>query len=240
VADIIKISIGGQESDALFGATQAPGRHPAILIAHHQEGLSPFTRDLVDKLAACGYVAICPDHYHRCRPEDDLDTRRNSLRDPAVLGELGAALDFLKAHPKVRADRIAVIGHCMGGRAAFLAAGSLSGFAAAVIFYPTGMLAKRGENCVAFDRLHKIACPVIAFFGETDRLIPLDHADKIDAELRRCGIPVESHRYANAGHAFCNFGSPTDYRETAAADSWKRAVAFLDRHLKSATGPVAG
>lgn len=237
--DTIKLAIDGHPVDALFAAPNGPGPHPGILVAHHQEGLSPFTRDLVDKLAARGYAVICPDHYHRCAPEDGLEKRRNSLRDDAIVQELGAALGFLKAYPGIRTEKLGVIGHCMGGRAAFLAAAAFPEIKAAAIFYPTGMMAKRGDNPAAFDRLHKLACPVIAFFGATDWLIPPEDADKIEAELRRSHVPLEIYRYADAGHAFCNFTSATDFRPEAAADSWQRASAFLDAHLMPAGGRAA-
>ena len=231
MAETLKIAIDGEQVDALLAAPATPGRHPAILVAHHQEGLSPFTRDLTEKLSARGYIAICPDHYHRFTAADSLEVRRNGLRDSEILQELNAALDVLKSHPNVDPDRIAVIGHCMGGRAALLAASTLAGLKAAVIFYPTAVLVKREGNLSAFDLLQRIACPVVTFFGETDWLIPLADAAKIEAELRRCDVPLEVYRYAGAGHAFCNFSSANDFRPEAAADSWQKAIAFLDRYL---------
>jgi carboxymethylenebutenolidase len=233
VADTIKLTIDGKSVDALLGLPETQGPHPAVLVAHHQEGLSPFTRDLVDKFARSGYVAICPDHYHRFPPDTALETLRNSVRDRDVLQELGAARDFLRKHPQVDPTRIAVMGHCMGGRLAFLAASHFPGFKAAAIFYPTAMLTPRPGGFLAIDTLAAITCPVIAFFGETDWLIPKEHADKIEAELRFHHIPLEIYRYPDAGHAFANFSSAQDFRPTAAEDSWRKAMAFLDRHLKA-------
>jgi carboxymethylenebutenolidase len=190
----------------------------------------------VDKLARNGYVAICPDHYHRLLTDAPLETRRNAVQDREVLQELSAARDALLQHPQVDPNRIAVMGHCMGGRLAFLAASHFPGFAAAAIFYPTAMFIPRPGGFLAIDTLAAITCPVIAFFGETDWLIPKEHADKIEAELRRHHIPLEIHRYPDAGHAFANFSNAQDFRPLAAEDSWRKAMAFLDRHLKAVGG----
>jgi carboxymethylenebutenolidase len=236
VADTIKLDIDGASVDAFLGLPDATGPSPAVLVAHHQEGLSPFTRDVVDKLASRGYVAICPDHYRRLPPDASLETRRNSVRDRDVLRELEAARDVLQKHPRVDPARIAVMGHCMGGRSALLAASTFPGFKAAAIFYPTAMLIPRPEGFLAVEQLGKITCSVIVFFGETDWLIPKDHAAKIESELRRNHVPLETHRYPDAGHAFANFSSAEDYRPAAAADSWHKAIAFLDRHLKAVGG----
>lgn len=229
--ETIKLDIDGSRVDALLGLPAGSGPCPGILIAHHQEGLSPFTRDLAAKLTQLGYAVICPDNYHRCRPEDDLAARRNSIIDSVVTREFGVALNFLKQHPRVRPDRLAIVGHCMGGRTALLAASAFKEIMAAVIFYPTALYVKRTGGTMAFDDLGGIACPVIAFFGDTDRLIPPEHADRFEAALLGRHVPLEMHRYPDAGHAFCNFTSAADYREGPAADSWRHATAFLERHL---------
>ena len=229
--EIIKLSVDGASIDALLGVPKGNGIHPGILVAHHQEGLSPFTRDLIDKLATAGYVAVCPDHYHRLPPDATLETKRSSVHDRDVLKELAAGLGFLENDPRVRPDRLAILGHCMGGRSAFLGASLFEGLRCAVIFYPTRMLAKPADGMAAFELLHKMSCPVIGFFGGRDRLIPLQHADQIETELKRCGVSVEFHRYPEAGHAFGNFTSSVDYCEEAARDSWNRALNFLQSHL---------
>jgi carboxymethylenebutenolidase len=232
VPEVIKLSVDSASIDALLGVPEGKGAHPAVLVAHHQEGLSPFTRDLIDKLAGAGYVAICPDHYHRLPPDATLETKRTSVRDSDVLKELAGGLDFLKRDTRVQHDQIAILGHCMGGRSALLGAGVFPGLRCAIIFYPTRMMAKPDNGLFAFEYLSKVSCPVIGFFGGRDRLIPSEDADQIEAELRRHGVSVEFHRYPNAGHAYCNFTSAADYREEAARDSWNRALASLRIHLR--------
>lgn len=123
---IISLNVDGTATKACLGVLETRGPHPGILVAHHQEGLSPFTHDLADKLAQAGYVAICPDHYHDCPPDADLATRRNALCNTKILRDLAVAIDFLRERADVKRDNLAVIGHCMGGRG-FYGSGRLSG-----------------------------------------------------------------------------------------------------------------
>ena len=79
MAQIISLDVDGMAMNACLGVPAGAGAHPALLVEHNQEGLGVFTHDLVEKLAAQGYVALCPDHYHECPPDADLATRRAAL-----------------------------------------------------------------------------------------------------------------------------------------------------------------
>ena len=146
MAQIISLEVDGMPMNACLGVPAGKGPHPGLLVAHNQEGLGVFTHDLVDKLVAAGYVAICPDHYHECAPDADLATRRAALRDRKILRDLAVTLDALCARPDVQRNSLAVIGHCMGGRAAFMAAGAFPALKAVVAFYSSGMFMSRGND----------------------------------------------------------------------------------------------
>ena len=232
MAQIVSLDVDGMAMSAYLGVPAGAGPHPALLVEHNQEGLGVFTRDLVEKLAALGYVALCPDHYHECAPDADLATRRAALRDKKIFRDMAVSLDYLKARSDVQPGCIAVIGHCMGGRAAFMAASAFPELKAAVAFYSSGMFMSRGnEGPTPFELLDKVKCPVLGFFGGKDPLIPLEQVDKLEAALRRFGVAHEFHRYLEAGHAFASFDSPANYHADATADSWRRTIDFLAQHL---------
>ena len=232
MAELIDVDLDGKKVPALLGLPSGQGPHPGILVMHHQEGLSPFTRDLVDKLAKLGCVALSVSNYHACPPDADMQTKRESVRDGQLTRDAGAGIAFLESHPLVLKGNLAVIGHCMGGRTAFLAASVFPVFAAAIAYYGGGVYRKTIGGMPVGDRLKNIQCPVIGFWGGRDPIIPNADVDRIEAELKRAGVPCEFHRYPEAGHAFCNFTVPADFRADADADSWRKTVAFLRRELK--------
>jgi carboxymethylenebutenolidase len=234
MSELIEIDVDGKKVAALLGAPADPGSHPGILVMHHQEGLSPFTRDLVDKLARLGCVALAVNNYHPFPPGTDMKTCREGVADDQLLRESAAGIAHLKASPLVQKDNLAVIGHCMGGRTALLAAETFPVFKAVVVYYGGGVFRDVASGPRVGDRLHEIKCPVIGFWGGQDRLIPNAHVDLMEAKLTEAGIPCEFHRYPTAGHAFANFTVPEDFRPDADRDSWAHTETFLRRTLRLA------
>jgi carboxymethylenebutenolidase len=72
---------------------------------------------------------------------------------------------------------------------------------------------------------------MIGFFGNDDANPSPDDVNKIDAELIRCGVPHDFHRYDGAGHAFQNFTNEKNYREKQAEDAWAKELAFFKAKL---------
>jgi carboxymethylenebutenolidase len=236
MADRIEIEIDGAGASALFGlpSTTAPG--PAVLVAHHREGLSRFTADIIDRLAALGFYALSIDNYHAMPSDTDPETRHGLINDLQLTRDLEAGTRFLSNHPRIDPGRLAILGHCMGGRTALLGAGLFPVFRAAVVFYSGGVFRNRNSiGATPGDRLENVHCPVIGFFGMRDPLIPNAEVVRIEQALKAVGSACEFIRYPDAGHAFANYDSPLDYREAAATDSWTRTSAFLRRVLNPNT-----
>ena len=81
------------------------------------------------------------------------------------------------------------------------------------------------------DAAGDLHCPLLGLYGAEDPLIPPADVRAFEEAARRSGQPVEFRLYPEAGHAFLNDTQPERYRPEAAADAWRRAVAFLRRHL---------
>jgi carboxymethylenebutenolidase len=110
-----------------------------------------------------------------------------------------------------------VVGFCMGGSAAFLAATRLDGLSAAVAFYG-GQIAKRADE--------KPKCPMQMHFGEQDAGIPMS-----DVEIVRSKQPqAEVYTYP-AGHGF-NCDERGAFDEPSAKLAWSRTLDFFAKHLK--------
>ena len=50
----------------------APGGRPAVLVAHELFGVTAHIRDVCERLAGRGYVALAPDFYHRAGAGTEL------------------------------------------------------------------------------------------------------------------------------------------------------------------------
>ena len=225
-----------------FLALPEQGPSPGVVMIHDVWGLSAHTRDYASRLASEGFAVLAIDLYRRARPEkiEDPGTWMRALSDLQVLADLGLGQGFLASLPETN-GRVGVLGFCMGGMDALMAGCADLGFAASVPFYgllshahgilhdPAGLdpAVKREPLAMAGD----LRCPMLAFFGDQDTFIPLDDVRKLERAVARSGAGAEIVIVPGAGHAFMNDTRPDAYRPEAAADAWRRTVAFLRARL---------
>lgn len=231
--DFVQVMVDGQPMQ-LFVArpTGSSAPRPAVVIMHHKGGIDEFPRNRATRLAQAGYIAAVPELYHRM-PGKTPDEQLAGLRDPEIIADIAATVDYLIEKETVRADGIAILGHCMGGRLAFLGASVDRRFRAAVAYYSGNMFKPWGiPGPTPFERLGDLKCPVIGFFGNDDKNPSPADVDKLDAELTRLGVRHTFHRYDGAGHAFQNFAAPQSFRPGPAEDAWNKTLQFLADELK--------
>ncbi|HTI86797.1 MAG TPA: dienelactone hydrolase family protein [Alphaproteobacteria bacterium] len=232
------ITVAGKPMSVYVATPEGKGPFPAVVVMFHRAGIDNFTKDRVDRLAAAGFAAAAPDLFHRVPGGVENPEVLSLLRDADVLEDTSAAAEHLIRTGLASPDRMAILGHCMGGRAAFLGASSTPYFRAAVIHYCGNMFKPWGEGPSAFERLPGLKGSVIGFFGNDDKNPSPADVDRIDAELKRLGVPHEFHRYDGAGHAFQNFVRPEQLRPQAAEDSWTKGLAFLKRTIGAQSAPA--
>lgn len=234
--------------DGSFRAYQArpsgEGRLPALIVAQEAFGVNEHVQDVTRRFAEQGYVALAPELFHRFPaeqriiPYDQLPAARgllNQLRDDQIIADIRASLLYLQGDFGVRADRIGIVGYCMGGRVAFLAAGTFPELAAAASYYGGRIVSDERNEArptPPIELAEKIKAPIILFFGDQDQSIPVPDVHKIDETLKSLGKDYELKLYEGAGHGFFCDQRPS-YHPEAAADAWRRTLAFFEQHLKS-------
>jgi carboxymethylenebutenolidase len=215
-----------------------------VVVLHDVWGLSEHYRHIARRLANERFVTLAVDLYAKMDATTIQDPGRwmRNLSDADVLATVESAVQYLRWHPNVGNRGVAVVGFCMGGMYALLAAAGIRGVAAAAPFY--GILSyahgllydERGLDPTKKPReplaaARDVACPLLGFFGADDPYVPLSDIREFE---RRLGRPEqEIVVYEHAGHAFMNDTRPEMYRPEAARDSWARLVEFLHRHCDS-------
>ncbi len=239
--DIVTVEVEGSDMDVFL--FKPPGNSntplPGIVLAQHipvgHAGLEndTFTLTTARRLATNGYVVAVPFIFHWWAKSESMETKKAQSRDDWMLADVSAAFEVLARQPEVDDNRIAMAGHCWGGRVAWLAACYISRFRALAVFYGGNIKKGLGEGAIApIDLAANIACPVIGFFGNEDsNPSPQDVADYAKA-LEAAGIQYEFHQYDNAGHAFQNFPAEERYNEVASEDAWAKVLEFFDNLLK--------
>lgn len=228
-AEVVYATVNGKPvrgyfSEPLHGKRPLPG----IIVIHEWWGLNDNIRSMADQLAGQGYAALAVDLYGGQSAKDPDDAKKLMLgvfKNPdAARDNLKQAYAYLQDHE--HAPRIGVIGWCFGGgwslQTALMFPDTL---AAAVMYY--------GQPVDDVAALAKLRMPLMGFFGEQDKGITVQDVRAFQKALKAAKVHAEIHEYPNAGHAFAN-PSGENYRPAAAADAWKRTLAFFARYLRGA------
>jgi len=210
------------------------GGRPGIVVLTDVFGPSPEMSRVADRFAERGWVAVVPDLFGHgtriaCLARAMVESARG--KPGRVTADIEAARVWLAARPDVDAERLAVIGFCMGGGFALILAGTAPpGLRAASVNY----------GAVPADReaLRQV-CPVVAAYGSRDRMFP-KHAERLEQHLTALGVEHDVVIHDGAGHSFMtdghhpfleriSFPMRAGYVPAAAEAAWERTFAFLDR-----------
>lgn len=214
----------GPNGEALMGywAYQSGGEpRPAVIVIQEWWGLNDHIKDVADRFAAEGYVALAPDLYHGVVTTEPDEARKQAMelvRDEAV-AEIQAAIDFLKGQDFVN-GRFGITGFCMGGGLALQTAANSEDIHAAVPFYGSPLSASEASQVTA---------PVLSFLGSQDG-IPASGYETMHAALTETGTPNKFQLYDGAQHAFFN-DTRASYDPEAAMDAWRQMLAWFETNL---------
>src|ERR1035437_3832016 len=244
------LSSPGADGTAINGylaRLTAGGPRPAIVVIHEAGGLGDHIRDVANRFAQLGYVALAVDLYTReggPPPMGDMEkvmARLFSMSDRLVLGDLEGAADFLRAREDVD-GKVGCIGFCMGGRYALLFA-TASDRLDAVVDCWGGFIdsATPEERSTAerptppLDLAAQLRCPLLAAVGAEDSNPSPELAERLRERASQSGQEVKVDVYEGAGHAFFADYRPS-YRPEPAARLWREIVPFLAHNL-AGSGP---
>jgi carboxymethylenebutenolidase len=216
-------SNGGTTSGYL--ATPASGKWPGVIVIQEWWGLVPHIKDVCDRFAAAGYVALAPDFYHgkSAKSPDEAGKLMMAMRIDQAEKDLRGATQYLLAHEATTGDKVGTVGFCMGGALSLYAATRNPQVGACVIFYG-------GHPNVKPD-LEQLQAPVLGLYAERDGFVTPEVARTLERRLKELGKSCEIHIYPGADHAFFNDERKEVYDPAAAEDAWKRVIKFYEEHL---------
>lgn len=249
VADMVSIrGHGGDEVPAYFARPLAAGPLPSVVLIHHLPGWDEWYIEATRRFAHHGYVAICPNLYHREGPGSPEDVAAKvraagGVPDEQVVGDVAGAMRYLRSLPYT-SGKVGVFGTCSGGRHTFLVACRLKDVDAAVDCWGGRVVMTKEElnpkqPVAPIDLTRDLSCPLLGLFGEEDRSPSPEQVAQHEAALKRHGKSYEFHMYPKAGHGFFYYDRPA-YRIEQAVDGWRKVWAFLERHLGAPARATVG
>ncbi len=201
------------------------GRGPGVVVLQEWWGLVPHIKDVADRFAAEGFVALAPDLYHGdvARSPDEAGKMMMALNIAQTEKDLRGAVEYLLGQEATEGPSVGTVGFCMGGALSLYAASKNERVGACVVFY--------GIHPKVEPDFEALRAPVLGLFAEKDKSVPPEAVRALEEKLREHGKAVETHIYPGTDHAFFNDTRPEVYDADAAADAWRRTIEFLRKHL---------
>ena len=208
-----------------YVSVPASGRGPGLIVIQEWWGLVPHIREVCDRFAREGFVALAPDLYRGEFTQDPDAAGRlmMGLEIPRAARDLDGAVTALLSHEAVEGAKVGAIGFCMGGQLALYAATKSDRIGAVADFYGV-------HPNVTLD-LSRLEAPVLGIFAERDGFVPPEAAEKLRSDLEGAGVRTQFHVFPGVDHAFFNDTRPDVYDAEAAARAWSETLAFFRAEL---------
>ena len=193
----------------------------AVVVVQEYWGLNDHIRDIANRYAAEGFIAVAPDLYRGqvAKTAAEAGQIMQALKLDDGLETIRNAMD--RARAEFGITHFGITGFCMGGTYALRAACELEGLSAAAPFY---------GDIPEEDVLKRLTVPTIFVSATLDKWINPEKVASLEDAAERYELPVTSVKY-DADHAFFNNTRPEVYNETAARDAWALVVGLFNDNL---------
>ena len=223
MGQMVKLTAEDGHSFDAYRAAPAGKPKGGVVVIQEIFGVNSHIKSVSDGFAKDGYAALAPAIFDRAErgfesgyQPADID-RGREIRGKIDINDMVKDIRAAVGSLAAEGVKVGVVGYCLGGTLAWLAATRIKGVACAASYYGGG---------VAETAAEKPLCPVLFHFGETDQSIPPDHHAKIKAAHPE--LPL--HVYATAGHGF-NCDQRGAYHAQSAALARTRTMEFLAKNL---------
>ena len=223
MGEMVQFRSNGGSTDGYLSIPQS-GSGPGVIVIQEWWGLVDHIKDVCDRVAAEGFVALAPDLFHgkSTKSPDEAGKLMMALRIDEAEKDLSGAIEYLATHTP--SEKVGVVGFCMGGALSLYTATKNPHVGACVVFYG-------GHPNVKPD-LPNLHAPVLGLYAEKDGFVTPDSARQLESKLKELGKQIEVIIYPETDHAFFNDTRPEVYNAQAATDAWRRTIQFLREHLQ--------
>jgi carboxymethylenebutenolidase len=229
VKEKIELKVPGSNSMGAYVARpEQTGPHPGLLVFQEAFGVNSHIRNVTERFAAQGYVAIAPELFHRTAPPGfegnysdfpAIKPHYQAVTTETAEADARAAYEWLHANSQVKRENISSIGFCMGGRVSFIA-NSVLPLRTAVSFYGGGIATG------LLDRAAKLQGPMLLVWGGLDKNITAEHRKAVADALTAVKKSYVSAEFSDADHGFFCDERPA-YNAKAARQAWALSLEFL-------------
>lgn len=235
----LSIELAGGEALPVRLAIPVGALRGLVVIVTDIYGANAFYRSIADRLAVAGFAALLPDFFFRegalREPTRELAfERRALLDDERAIRDLGSACDWGIERGEISGGRVGTLGFCLGGNLVLNLCTRRSDLATVSYYgFPAGLPAPKAV-VAPIQVVEKLAGPILAFWGERDEKVGMEHVDAFARAIDGTDLAYEQHVYPDVEHGFlAGLEGESDPAHEAATDAWRRSLAFFEAHLRA-------
>jgi carboxymethylenebutenolidase len=210
------------------GYLAAPGSGTGLPVVVIQEwwGLVPHIKDVVDRFAGEGFVALAPDLFHgqSTTEPDEAGKLMMSLNIEQAAKDMSGAVD--KVAEAAGSDKVGVVGFCMGGGLALVVAARRPDKVKAVSPW-YGLIPWPGAE----PDWSALDAAVLGHYAENDEYFNPAAVADFQHRLDELGKRADLHVVSGAEHAFFNDTRPEVHDAEASRACWSETVTFFRNEL---------
>jgi carboxymethylenebutenolidase len=221
----VNITSEGQDYPAYIAAPDVEENYPAVVLIHSFNGLEPGYLDMVDRIAADGFVVVVPEWqtYSRSPPDSEVEALvRNSV-------------SYLEGRDDVDSEKLGLTGFCAGGRYTMLFLPRIEEFESGVAWYgfpySGGTDTQPDEPASLIDQLED---PVLIIHGTRDEASNVSDIYRYAGELDAADKYFELKVYQGEPHGFMIEDGELS-ESFVAQDAYEEMIDFFDRTLNNST-----
>ena len=227
MGEMVSFPSNGDRCDAYL-AVPAAGSGPGVIVVQEWWGLVGHVRDVSDRLADEGFVALAPDFFHGQQTDEPDEAQRllMSMEMDRAARDIQGAAHFLSERPETEGNGVGTVGFCMGGSLALWSGALDDEVKVAVGFYPAlpwdGMSPTWGNYANKSAMIHA---------SEADGTSRADGVQTAVRGIEQAGGAVEVYDYSGSSHAFFNDDRPEAYSKEHSETAWRRTIDLLRSRL---------
>jgi carboxymethylenebutenolidase len=229
MAEIVDFASNGNGAQGYLALPET-GSGPGVIVVQEWWGLDSGIKEMTDRLAAAGFVALAPDLYHgelaQHTEMDKATELMTSLPPDRAARDMSGAVDYLADHDATTTTSLGVVGFCMGGMLSFfLAANRPDRIKAAVPFYGF----PQGDNQPDYSKIEAV---IQGHMAEHDDFFSPSAAKHLELELIDLGKDATLTVHPGTGHAFMAPHNAMGTQDQELSDViWPQVIAFLHEQL---------
>lgn len=227
MGEMVSFASNGDSSEGYLALPES-GKGPGVIVVQEWWGLVGHIKDVTDRFAAEGFVALAPDFFHGAKtdePDEALRLLMGLAMDRAAKDIQGAA-QYLASRPETTGTGVGTVGFCMGGSLALWSGALADEVKVAVGFYPAIPWEKMSPS---WGNYAGKAAMIHA--SEEDGTSQAEGVQAAVNGIKEAGGDVEVFDYPGTQHAFFNDQRPEVHHKEHSEKAWRRTIDLLKSRL---------